>query len=120
MRADIQLAVDTMFATPDGFFGLRQEYRDELEIAALIGSGRFPPTLVPPQYHAIDIGEDAPIKCLRNGLWLCREGELRYAVLLSRGMTTSNRSRKSRSPSLTLRRQRRSRNAALTSWRRQS
>jgi ATP-dependent 26S proteasome regulatory subunit/ATP-dependent Clp protease adapter protein ClpS len=84
MRADIQLAVDTMFATPDGFFGLRQEYRDELEIAALIGSGRFPPTLVPPQYHAIDIGEDAPIKCLRNGLWLCREGELRYAVLLSR------------------------------------
>src|SRR5262249_16925990 len=84
MRADVQLAVDKMFADFDGFFGVHEEFRNDLEFAALIGDGRYAPTLVPPQYHAIDIGAAAPVKCLRNGLWLCREGELRYAVVLSR------------------------------------
>ena len=32
----------------------------------------------------MDIGESAPVKCLENGLWLCRTDEdLRYAVVLS-------------------------------------
>jgi ATP-dependent 26S proteasome regulatory subunit/ATP-dependent Clp protease adapter protein ClpS len=84
MRADVQLAVDKLFAGFDGFFGIHEEFRNDLEFASLIGDGRYAPTLVPPQYHAIDIGEAAPVKCLRNGLWLCREGELRYAVVLSR------------------------------------
>ena len=32
----------------------------------------------------MDIGESAPVKCLENGLWLCRtDDDLRYAVVLS-------------------------------------
>src|SRR6185312_9987477 len=43
----------------------------------------YAPMLAPPQYHEVDVGETAPVKCLQNGLWLCRADELRYAVLLS-------------------------------------
>lgn len=35
------------------------------------------------QYQDVDIGEGDPVKCLNNGLWLNREGDLRYAVVLS-------------------------------------
>jgi AAA+ superfamily predicted ATPase len=31
----------------------------------------------------VDVGENAPMKCLDNGLWLCRTDDLRYAVVLS-------------------------------------
>jgi hypothetical protein len=39
--------------------------------------------LAPPQYNEIDVGETAPVRCLHNGLWLCQEGDIRYAVVLS-------------------------------------
>jgi predicted PurR-regulated permease PerM len=42
---------------------------------------RYAPMIAPPQYHEVDVGEAAPVKCLQNGLWLCRADELRYAVL---------------------------------------
>jgi hypothetical protein len=35
------------------------------------------------QFQDVDIGEETPIKCLENGLWLGDEGGLRYAVMLS-------------------------------------
>jgi hypothetical protein len=35
------------------------------------------------QYHDVDIGGDATVKCLHNGLWLCQADGLRYAVVLS-------------------------------------
>ena len=84
MRADVQVAIDGLFATPIRFFGVHEEYRWETTtFAKLMRQGRNAPAIAPPQYHEIDIGEEAAVKCLDNGLWLCREGELRYAVLLS-------------------------------------
>jgi hypothetical protein len=44
--------------------------------------GRGAQSLAPQQYHDVDIGEPTPVQCLYNGLWLCRSGDLNYAVLL--------------------------------------
>jgi ATP-dependent Clp protease adapter protein ClpS len=84
MRADVQVAVDRLFASPIRFFGVHEEYRYEtLAFARLMKGGRNAIVLAPPQYHEVDIGEAAPVKCLHNGLWLCQTGELGYAVVLS-------------------------------------
>ena len=84
MRADVQVAVDGLFASPIHFFGVHEQHRYEtLAFATLMKDGRNTPTIAPPQYHDVDIGETDAVKCLYNGLWLCRDGEFRYAILLS-------------------------------------
>ncbi|MDH2385784.1 ATP-dependent Clp protease adaptor ClpS [Bradyrhizobium sp. CER78] len=84
MRADVQVAIDKLFTDPIHFFGIHEEYRYEtLDFAALMKAGRNAPAIAPPQYRDVDIGEAEPVKCLANGLWLCRTSELRYAVLLT-------------------------------------
>ena len=45
--------------------------------------GRQAHSIAPVQYQDVDIGEAQPMRCLKNGLWLCRGEDLRYAVLLS-------------------------------------
>ena len=86
MRADVQAGVDRLFSTsPLRFFGIYEEHRYEtLSFAALTRDGRNAPAVAPAQYHDVDVGESAPVKCLENGLWFCRtESDLRYAVVLS-------------------------------------
>ncbi|MEN3349094.1 MAG: hypothetical protein V7632_2729, partial [Bradyrhizobium sp.] len=84
MRADLQIAIDRLLADPIHFFGIHEERRYEtLDVATLMRYGRSAPAIAPPQYHDVDIGEAEPVKCLVNGLWLCRSGELRYAALLA-------------------------------------
>jgi len=85
MRADVQVAIDRLFSTsPLRFFGIHDQHRYEtLTIAALGRQYRNAPGIAPAQYHEVDVGESAPVKCLDNGLWLCTTGGLRYAVLLS-------------------------------------
>jgi ATP-dependent Clp protease adapter protein ClpS len=86
MRADVQVALDKLFAvSPLRFFGLYEEHRYEtLTYAGLTKDGQRAVTIAAAQFEDVDIGEDKPIKCLNNGLWLNREGDLRYAVVLSR------------------------------------
>jgi ATP-dependent Clp protease adapter protein ClpS len=85
MQADVQVAVDRLFsASPIRFFGIHEEHRYEtLTIATLMKSRRNAQAIAPAQYHELDVGESAPVKCLNNGLWLCQTGSLRYAVVLS-------------------------------------
>jgi AAA+ superfamily predicted ATPase/ATP-dependent Clp protease adapter protein ClpS len=85
MRADVQAAVDKLFsASPIRFFGVHEQHRYEtMTIATLTRDGRDAPAIAPAQYHDVDIGESEPMKCLQNGLWLCRTERLRYAVVLS-------------------------------------
>ena len=85
MRPDVQAAVDRLFSSsPLRFFGILEEHRYEtLTLAALTRSGQRPHVIAPAQYRDVDIGEERPVKCLNNGLWLCRAGDLRYAVVLS-------------------------------------
>jgi ATP-dependent Clp protease adapter protein ClpS len=85
MRADLQVALDRLFSvSPIRFFGIHERYRYEtLSIAALTRDDREAPAIAPAQYIDVDVGESAPVKCLHNGLWLCRTDGLRYAVVLS-------------------------------------
>jgi ATP-dependent Clp protease adapter protein ClpS len=85
MGADVQVAVDRLFsASPIRFFGIYEQHRYEtLSIAALTRDDRNAPAIAPAQYHDVDVGESAPVKCLNNGLWLCQTDGLRYAVVLS-------------------------------------
>jgi ATP-dependent Clp protease adapter protein ClpS len=83
MRADVQVAVDRLLSTSNRLFGIHQEYSySTLGFAGLMKGGRNALAIAPPQYEDVDIGETMPVECLRNGLWLCRTDELRYAVLL--------------------------------------
>ncbi|MBB4373498.1 ATP-dependent Clp protease adapter protein ClpS [Bradyrhizobium sp. cir1] len=83
MRADIQIAIDKLFAAPVRFFGLHQRWvLEKLSFAELRRAGNDAVLLASPQYQEIDIGEATPVKCLHNGLWLSEANELRYAVVL--------------------------------------
>ncbi|MGY8666748.1 ATP-dependent Clp protease adaptor ClpS [Bradyrhizobium sp. UFLA05-109] len=83
MRADVQAGIDRLFASAVRLFGINDEQRYEtLSIARLLREGRNAQAIAPLQYFDVDIGEKNPAKCLDNGLWLCAQGDLRYAVLL--------------------------------------
>ncbi|MEM8884636.1 MAG: AAA family ATPase [Planctomycetota bacterium] len=86
MRADLQRAVDGIMKDYDHFCGVRREYSHEsLSLAELIvPTAHGPATSVPPQYEEMDIGEDEPVRCLKNGLWLGHDGAEKYALLLAR------------------------------------
>jgi ATP-dependent Clp protease adapter protein ClpS len=85
MRADVQAGIDKLFSeSPLRFFGIYDQHRYEtLTFAGLSRDGRNAYGIAPAQYHEVDIGESAPVRCLDNGLWLCRAGKMRYAVVLS-------------------------------------
>jgi hypothetical protein len=85
MRADVQAGVDKLLsASPIRFFGIHEEHRYEtLSLTSLTRDGRNALAIAPAQYHDVEVGESAPVKCLNNGLWLCRADGLHYAVVLS-------------------------------------
>jgi cell division protease FtsH len=88
VRADLQQAVDRVIGNgPDvrQFCGVRQQHAFEgIDFAALmVHNDHFPPVAVPPQYEEVDIGDDAPVRCLKMGLWLLDRDQTRYAILLS-------------------------------------
>jgi hypothetical protein len=86
VRADLQRAIDRLFtanATISHFCGIRKEHAYEgLNFAALLVDGFNPALSVPPEYEEINIGEEEPIRCLKNGLWFLQEGKRKYAVIL--------------------------------------
>jgi len=86
MRVDLQRALDDVLARDDlrlvGIHG-GGSY-ETITFAALLGERRHPKAIGPLQYEEVDIGEDVPMRCLANGLWLLRESDVPVAVLLSR------------------------------------
>lgn len=85
MRADVQIAFDKLFSQSRlRFFGLHDQYRYEtLGYATLMKENQYPVAIAAAQFQEVDVGEDAPISCLNNGLWLGREDDCPYAVVLS-------------------------------------
>lgn len=41
------------------------------------------------QHDEIDIGEPVPARCLKNGLWLSRENNLPFAILMAPGAVSA-------------------------------
>jgi ATP-dependent Clp protease adapter protein ClpS len=84
MRADVQVAIDKLFSASSlRFFGLHDQYRSESLSYANLMRGSHAVMISAAQFQDLDIGEDDPVKCLENGLWLGRDGDLRYAFMLS-------------------------------------
>jgi hypothetical protein len=88
-RVDLQLAVEDFFATRDKptLLGIHVMFGFETPtLAHLFSAGHFPVEIGPLQYDDVDIGDDAPVRCLRNGLWLSTEDGLPFVLLLSPAM----------------------------------
>lgn len=90
VRADIQRAIDALFAeqmAAPGFCGVLKEYSHEgIDFPALMTRGSYPAVPVPPQYEEVDVGDEQPVRVLKNGLWLLSADDTRYAVLLAPAM----------------------------------
>jgi cell division protease FtsH len=89
VRADLQRAVESLLdgrMRVLGSYGLFKHYDHKgIDFAELLIQGSPDPAqAVPPLYEEIDIGEDRPVRCLKNGLWLIDSGGTRLAVLLER------------------------------------
>ena len=84
VRVDLQRAIDRLFkgdATICHFCGVRTEYaHEEIGFSLMLNSYR---QSVPAQYEEIDIGEEQPIRCLKIGVWLLQEGNVKYAVFFA-------------------------------------
>ncbi|MBS0204578.1 MAG: AAA family ATPase [Planctomycetes bacterium] len=88
VRADLQRAIDQLFGEQSQilyFCGVRQEYsRDGVSMSDCIISSQHNPALsIPPEYEEINIGEEEPVRVLKNGLWLLERNGVRFAVLLA-------------------------------------
>jgi hypothetical protein len=94
-RVDVQAALDEWFRTHDGaqLLGIHTQMSHETStMAHLFTPGPFGVDVGPLQHDEIDIGNDEPVRCLKNGLWLARNGALPFAVFLAPSMTYGARS----------------------------
>jgi len=86
-RIDVQTALDQLFATHTDkrLFAIHSQMNQETPtLAHLFATGPFPMYhLGPLQHDEVDIGDSIPIRCLKNGLWLSRQDDLPFAVLLA-------------------------------------
>jgi ATPase family associated with various cellular activities (AAA) len=85
MRVDLQKAIERLFAT-DGIrlFGVEQRHRFEpLSLALLLDDGNRAKAIAPLQTDDVDIGDDEPVKCFDNAVWLRRDKGLGYVVILA-------------------------------------
>ncbi|MDB5386263.1 MAG: ftsH [Planctomycetaceae bacterium] len=88
VRSDLQRAIGQLFGDQTQilhFCGVRREYSHEgIGLSdCIIESQNNPAMSVPPEYEEINIGEDEPIRALKNGLWLLERNGNRFAVLLA-------------------------------------
>jgi len=67
------------------FCGVRKEFSHEgISLSGcIVDSQHYPTVSIPPEYEEIDIGEDEPVRVLKNGLWLLKNGSTRFAILLA-------------------------------------
>lgn len=88
-RIDVQAALDQLFATraDKKLLAVHSQMNQETPtLAHLFATGPFPMHLGPLQHDEVDIGDSIPIRCLKNGLWLSRQDDLPFAVLLAPAM----------------------------------
>lgn len=88
VRADLQRAIDRLFGRNTKilhFCGVRREYSHEgVTLSDCVVESQHNPTVsTPPEYEELNIGEELPIRVLRNGIWLLEQDGVRFAVLLA-------------------------------------
>src|SRR5262245_57633556 len=88
-RVDVQTALEQMFANQEStiLLGVHSQMGHETPtLAQLFTRGPFPMELGPLQHDEVDVGDELPVRCLKNGLWLARQGVLPFAILLGPSM----------------------------------
>jgi len=87
-RIDIQLALEKSFQARTGtkLVGIvsPNPHQPPDLASALAGEHCFL-DVGPLQHDEIDVGEAVPMRCLKNGLWLSRENDFPFAVLVAPG-----------------------------------
>jgi len=88
VRADLQRAIDRLFGKETQvlhFCGVRSEFSPEgiTLSGCIVPSQNYPTVSIPPEHEEIDVGEDEPVRVLKNGLWLLENAGTRFAVRLS-------------------------------------
>ncbi|MEM7232876.1 MAG: AAA family ATPase, partial [Planctomycetota bacterium] len=84
VRAELQRAIDRLFSESDarvGFSGL-ETIRCSWGLSTLLSRQSRDIVCTSPKYDELDLGEDRPLRCLQNGLWLLDGGQQKFAVLL--------------------------------------
>ncbi len=86
-RVDIQSALEDLLRNRPGtkLLGILSNPHEPPTLAQTLGGGHFPIDAGPLQHDEIDIGESVPVRCLKNGLWLSREKELPFAMIMVPG-----------------------------------
>src|SRR5215470_17287178 len=84
-RVDLQRAIDELLP---GFsharqLGIHAEFVHEtLTVGHLLGNHHSRVVIGPLQYEEIDIGDTLAARCVRRALWLAKDGELPFALIL--------------------------------------
>jgi len=87
-RVDIQSALEDLFRNRNGtkLLGIvSPNHHEPPALAQTLAGGHFGMDAGPLQHDEIDIGEAVPVRCLKNGLWLSRDRDLPFAVLMAPG-----------------------------------
>ncbi|MEW6304638.1 MAG: AAA family ATPase [Verrucomicrobiota bacterium] len=85
-RVDLQTTLDRLFAKEfkGRLVGVHGQYVHEtLTIAHLMQRGNYPVVVSPIQHEEVDVGEVAPARCIRQGMWLSASDGFPFALLLS-------------------------------------
>jgi AAA+ superfamily predicted ATPase len=85
-RIDVQGALDEWFERRDRveLRGIHSQMGHETPtLAHLFSAGPFGVELGPLQHDELDIGDELPVRCLKNGLWLARHADLPFAVVVA-------------------------------------
>lgn len=85
MRPDVQAAVNALFNVEGAWLlGIHEQYRYETTtLSKLMVRDRSACTITQAEFEDMDIGAAEPVKCLRNGLWLLRDGDMPYVAVVS-------------------------------------
>jgi ATPase family associated with various cellular activities (AAA) len=87
-RVDIQSALEDLLRNRPGttLLGiLSPNHHEPPALAHTLAGGHFPIDVGPLQHDEIDVGEPVPVRCLKNGLWLSRDQDLPFAIMLAPG-----------------------------------
>ena len=87
-RVDIQSALEELLRDRSGtkLLGIISPNPHEPpQLAHTLAGGHFPIDAGPLQHDEIDVGEAVPVRCLKNGLWLSREKDLPFAIMMAPG-----------------------------------
>jgi len=86
MRVDLQRILNELlghYYSTNNFTGIHSGYSHEgINFAGLLQEGQYAATIAPARFDEIEIGEDDPARCLRNGLWIGEEDNTKFALLL--------------------------------------